>query len=80
MSLADHKFFFAFPATEVERLVQQAEVIDLPIGGDLFREGDPSDAVYLIYEGQIELTKLAYEGTTLPGSRCVMTKRASGKT
>ncbi len=63
MSLAEHKFFHAFPATEVERLMQEAEVIELPVGGELFREGDTSDAVYLIYDGQVELTKAAADGS-----------------
>jgi len=63
MSLSEHKFFHAFPAAEVERLSQQAEVIELPPGGELFQEDAPSDAVYLIYDGQVELTKAAADGS-----------------
>jgi CRP-like cAMP-binding protein len=42
---------------EVGALLGIADQVSAPAGTNLFREGDPGDAVYVILSGQVEITK-----------------------
>ena len=58
MPVTQHKFFQAFLPDDVEKLKKHVEIMNLEDGEELFPEGAPSDAVYLVLDGHIELIKV----------------------
>ena len=52
----------------LERLVQMGEIVDLPPGSVLIREGDEADAMYVVLDGEVEITKRS-DGSEIPVAR-----------
>lgn len=57
-------FFSDLDDSELERIAELVEPVDLPKGQVLFSEGSPSDAVYFIVSGQVRVGKGQGEGPT----------------
>lgn len=57
--------FAGLSADELDRLCAQAEAITLNTGESLFSEGDPSDCVFVIQSGEIEIHKYSNEQPVL---------------
>jgi signal transduction histidine kinase len=51
--------FSALPEEELTRLVMMGREVELQPGDVLIREGDPGDALFVIVEGEFEITKLS---------------------
>ncbi len=54
-SLGDLDLFAGLDATALKVLDQHAEEVDLEAGRYLFREGDPSDALYVVRSGRLQV-------------------------
>ena len=52
----------------LERLVQMGEIVDVPPGSVLIREGDEADAMYVVLDGEVEITKRA-DASEIPVAR-----------
>ncbi len=52
----------------VEALARAHEVVEVPAGGEVFREGDPGREMFVVLEGQIDLTKSLPAGDALIAS------------
>jgi signal transduction histidine kinase/CRP-like cAMP-binding protein len=55
--------------SDLDRLSQLVEVVQLPAGAQLFAEGSASDRAYIIKEGQIDIRKASATGDLLLGTR-----------
>ena len=62
MDLLNHKFFNYFSDTGAKALAEYVEEIPYNDQTVVFEEGDPSNEIYLILEGAVELTKRAKNG------------------
>jgi CRP-like cAMP-binding protein len=49
--------FAVFTEEELQNLVVQGKEVSLHSGAILFREGDPAEGVYVLLEGELEITK-----------------------
>jgi len=49
--LARIPFFTDLPAEELDRLVQEMQVVNMASGEILFREGDPGEHLYVVVKG-----------------------------
>ena len=49
--------FGGLPDDQLDRLVDMAEIVDLEPGEALIREGDEADALYVVLEGELDVTK-----------------------
>jgi len=45
--------------TQLDRLVEMGEIVDLEPSALLIREGDDADALYVVLDGELDVTKLA---------------------
>jgi signal transduction histidine kinase len=59
MDARANRFWESFSAASQERLLAHLTYSELTPGEYLFYEGDPGDGIYLILEGQMEVTKTA---------------------
>jgi MFS family permease len=50
------EFFAAASRTVLERLAGLAEELTVPAGTGIVREGDPADALYVLVDGEVEVT------------------------
>ena len=50
-------FFSTFSEEELSRLLEQMRLLSLPKGAVLYRQGDPGDALYIVYSGRLRLTQ-----------------------
>jgi CRP/FNR family transcriptional regulator, cyclic AMP receptor protein len=50
------QFFRRYSASEIEAFAESVQVMELPRGRALFRQGDASDACYVVVRGAIEIT------------------------
>ena len=57
MKLTQHIFFEDFSASARKALVERAEEVTRSDPSILFDEGDPSDSIYLVLEGELQLSK-----------------------
>jgi len=57
MNLLEHRFFRHFPPEHALRLAKVAKRVSFPARRMIFDEGDPSDAIYLILSGRVEVLK-----------------------
>src|SRR5580765_3369516 len=58
-------FLEGFPPKYLEPLAAVAEIIDVPVGEVLFREGEKSPCIYLVIQGKVALeTWVAGNGAT----------------
>lgn len=64
MQLARHRFFTFFPTAHARELIQLTRLKSFPAGTVLFDENDASDAVFLVLDGLVELTKKSATGET----------------
>lgn len=55
MNLHEHSFLSIFGQEASRRVAESAEVLEVAEGRWIFREGDTSDALYLVLEGQVLL-------------------------
>jgi len=53
--LATHCFTRDMPDEYVERVVAHAELVGVPAGTTLFREGQPAQQLYLLVEGRVSI-------------------------
>ena len=53
--LARIPFFTDLPSEELDRLVQEMEVVNLKSGEILFHEGDPGEHLYVVVKGELEI-------------------------
>jgi len=51
-------WFMELPADQIEKLVSISRLHQLPAGENLFKEFDKSDCLYLLLEGEVELSIL----------------------
>ena len=51
--------FGGLPDDQLHRLVDMGEIVDLEAGTYLIREGDEADALYVVLEGELDVTKRA---------------------
>jgi signal transduction histidine kinase len=49
--------FAGLSEEDLERLYQMAETISVPAGQLVLQEGDPGDALYVVLDGELEITK-----------------------
>ncbi|OHE89604.1 MAG: hypothetical protein A3G75_02205 [Verrucomicrobia bacterium RIFCSPLOWO2_12_FULL_64_8] len=56
-SLTEHRFFRYFPPEHAERLAKTAHLVTFPPRRVIFEEDDPSDVIYLVLSGRVELIK-----------------------
>lgn len=57
MELTKHRFFRFFPPERVQRLAKVARRVKFSPRQVIFDEDDPSDSVYLVLDGQVEILK-----------------------
>lgn len=57
MELQEHRFFRYFPPEHAERLAKTAHIVTFPPRQAIFDENDPSDVIYLVLSGRVELRK-----------------------
>lgn len=57
IDVASHPFFACFPAEKAAVMQKAAELVHLESGALIFRERDPSDTVYLVFQGEVTLMK-----------------------
>jgi signal transduction histidine kinase len=55
--LKEHPLFAGLPGSDLERLVEMATPVQLQPGDVLMEEGTPGGSLYLLLEGQFEVTK-----------------------
>lgn len=55
--LRDTPLFGGLDEEELRRLCEMGEIVDLEPGSLLLREGDEADALYVVLDGQLEVTK-----------------------
>lgn len=67
-SLREVGLFGGLNDAAVESLAGAHEVVDVPAGGEVFREGDPGREMFVVLEGEIELTKRVPGGDALIAS------------
>ena len=53
--LARIPFFTNLPESELDRLMQEMDVVNLNSGDILFHEGDPGEHLYVVVEGDLEI-------------------------
>jgi signal transduction histidine kinase len=58
-----HRFISHFPAAQGARLARHIRVVRFPHKAVIFKEGSPSDCVYLVLNGRVALTKRSPGGT-----------------
>jgi len=63
MDLKSVELFRGFRDEEIEKFVPAIEELRLKRGENLFREGDPGDALYIIYNGSVRIFKTINAGT-----------------
>ncbi len=51
--------FGGLPDDQLDRLVDMGEIVDLAPGTHLIREGDEADALYVVLDGELDVTKRA---------------------
>ena len=49
--------FAGLSEEDLERLYQMAETVSIPAGELVLQEGDPGDALYVVLDGELEITK-----------------------
>ncbi|OLE31623.1 MAG: hypothetical protein AUI36_29510, partial [Cyanobacteria bacterium 13_1_40CM_2_61_4] len=65
MELEAHPFFAHFEPSAARELRELVEVKQFPAQRIIFDEGEPSDCLYLVLSGKVELCKLAERGNYL---------------
>ena len=60
--LESSKLFSELPAAELKKLREDARELTFPAGGQIFREGDPSDGIYVVRAGQVQISAVVGEG------------------
>ncbi|MEW6161546.1 MAG: cyclic nucleotide-binding domain-containing protein, partial [Verrucomicrobiota bacterium] len=50
------KLFAGLPAGDLEQLKQSAHVLSFPAAYQIFKEGDRGDGLYLVREGQVQIS------------------------
>ena len=53
--LARVPFFTSLPSSELKRLIQELDVVNLNSGDILFHEGDPGEHLYVVVQGELEI-------------------------
>ncbi|HJQ13390.1 MAG TPA: cyclic nucleotide-binding domain-containing protein, partial [Anaerolineales bacterium] len=53
--LARIPFFTSLPPGELDRLMEELDVVNLNSGDILFHEGDPGEHLYVVVEGELEI-------------------------
>jgi CRP-like cAMP-binding protein len=54
-ALGQTPLFAGLPMEQLEALIEHMEVLSLPVGTVVFREGDPGDALFIVSEGEVSL-------------------------
>ena len=61
MILKGSQLFRDFPGNELAGIASLAEVVHLEKGDQVFRQGDPGDAFYMVVRGAIRITRDSHE-------------------
>jgi CRP-like cAMP-binding protein len=61
--LRDIGLFGALPDDVLVRLAQTLNVVEVPAGATLFKEGEDGRSMYVVLRGEIEVTKRSHRGT-----------------
>jgi signal transduction histidine kinase len=56
--LHENRLFSALTSSELQQLREQCLPRELPIGTEIFKEGDPGDGIYVIRTGQVQISAL----------------------
>jgi CRP-like cAMP-binding protein len=56
LALSKTPLFAGLPREALESLVEQLQLVELPSGDVLFKEGDAGDALYVIVEGEVSVS------------------------
>jgi CRP/FNR family cyclic AMP-dependent transcriptional regulator len=64
--LADVELFEGVPAGELEHLGRLMRPFSAPVGTQLFKEGDPSDGLYLLTSGALRAVRPGPHGMAIP--------------
>lgn len=62
--LAEVPLFEDVSPVERERVLRHAELVEAPVGEPIVRQGEPSDAIYLLLSGELAVTVTPTEGET----------------
>jgi CRP-like cAMP-binding protein len=54
-ALGQTPLFAGLPMEQLEALIEHMEVLSLPVGTVVFREGDPGDALFIVSEGEVSV-------------------------
>lgn len=57
MEMLEHRFFRYFPPEHAKQLAKTAHRVTFPAHQVIFEENDPSDAIYLVLSGRVEILK-----------------------
>jgi signal transduction histidine kinase len=60
--LQSNRLFSQLSAAEWQKLEQAAKTLTFPAGHEIFKEGDPGDAIYLIKSGEVRISALTESG------------------
>ena len=72
-TLAGSKLFSAVPQEDLEALDHAAQEFRYPAGAKIFSAGDPGDGVYVVKEGEVELS-----GSLGPSTHLVLSRMGEG--
>jgi len=61
-ALKDMALCRALSAAELEAIAAIVDTRDLPAGGELFREGEAGDALYMVVKGEVDIVKRGPSG------------------
>ncbi|MCB9669346.1 MAG: cyclic nucleotide-binding domain-containing protein [Alphaproteobacteria bacterium] len=61
--LLDTPMFGDLDASELSQIVHVMQVRTLPAGAQVFREGEPGDAWYVVFDGEVEVLKAGRGGS-----------------
>ena len=65
--LGNVSHFKKLPEADLKAIVSAGQVVRYPAGSTIFAEGEPSAGLYVLFEGQVNLSKLG-----LQGQECIM--------
>jgi CRP-like cAMP-binding protein len=61
-ALSRSGLFYGLPAEVIEPVASQLETVTVPCGGVLFSEGELGDALYIVLDGNVQLTRRSQQG------------------
>jgi CRP-like cAMP-binding protein len=78
LELKDSRMFDGLTNVDIERIVQVSDVVEFPIGEDVFRQGEAGDALYVVRSGQFEAYQKADDETAGGNEKRLMVYEKGG--